>query len=167
LARVAPSINFTNFAIKMIQPTLTLTIQPTARASASMRAARWAPLLASLVLVACAAVPQGTPEEQVRQRASERWQALVAGDFAKAYTYSTPGFKAVVAADAYKDRFRASWHGADVVQVSCAEPAKCTAKVRIDMKYMVKSTHTDSRITTHADESWLLEDGQWSIFQAL
>ena len=47
---------------------------------------RCVPVLAALSLAACATV--GTaPQDQVRQRANERWKALVAGEFSKAYNY--------------------------------------------------------------------------------
>ena len=127
--------------------------------SPARRVSRCLPWLASLLLAACASVPQGAPEDLVRQRATERWQALVAGDFAKAYTYATPAFKATVTADVYKARFgKAAWYGAEVVSVTCPEPAQCTAKVRIEFKAAIKGI---DRITTHFDETWLLEDGHW------
>jgi len=156
----------------MNQSPLISSFQPTAPVGAPVYrrvdARRWLPLLASLVLVACAAVPTGKPEDIVRQRATERWQALAAGDFAKAYAYSTPGFKAVVAADAFRLRFgNASWYGAEVIKVDCPEPTQCTARVRIDMKYLLSNKPGNNKISTHVDEVWLLEDGQWWMFQKI
>lgn len=128
---------------------------------------RWLPLLASLVLAACAVVPTSKPEDIVRQRATERWQALVAGDFSKVYAYSTPGFKAAVSADAFRLRYgQASWYGAEVIKVDCPEPTQCTARVRTDFKFLLKG-QSASKITTHVDETWLLEDGQWWMFQKI
>lgn len=131
------------------------------------RALRWATLLVTLALAACAAVQPAAPEDAVRSRANARWQAMAAGDFATAYSYSTPGFKAVVPADTYKSRFgTASWHGAEVISVTCPEPTQCTARVRIDFKYLLKSKSAD-KISTHTDETWLLENGQWWLFQKI
>lgn len=131
------------------------------------RALRGAALLITVVLAACAAVQPAPPEDVVRSRANARWQALVAGDFAAAYNYSTPGFKAVVATGAYKTRFgSAAWHGAEVISVACPEPTQCTARVRIDFKYLSKSKGAD-KISTHTDEIWLLENGQWWLFQTI
>lgn len=131
------------------------------------RALRWASLLVTVVFTACAAVQPAAPEDAVRSRANARWQALTAGDFATAYTYSTPGFKTVVAADTYRLRFgAAAWYGAEVISVTCPEPTQCTAKVRIDFKYMLKSKGAD-KISTHTDETWLLENGQWWLFQKI
>ena len=141
-------------------------LTPTIGAAGQSRA-RWLPLMASLLLVACATQPTGKPEDQVRQRATERWQALAAGDFAKAYTYSTPSFKAVVAADAFRRRFgNAQWYGAEVINVTCAEATQCEAVVRIDFKYLLKPKSVD-KISTHVTETWMLEDGTWFMFQAI
>ena len=43
-------------------------------------------LFVTLTLAACASLGGGKPEEQVRQRATERWQALVVGEFSRAYS---------------------------------------------------------------------------------
>lgn len=126
-------------------------------------------LCASLALSACASLGSKPPEEQVSQRATERWKALIAGEFSRAYTYNTPGFKAVVTADGYRNRFGGAvmWVGAEVVRVTCAADSnKCDAVVRIDYKPMMVGTK-GSPISTHVDETWLREDGQWWFFQKI
>jgi hypothetical protein len=151
----------------MFQSTHLSSLQTSVSVAVPRRALGWAGLVASLVLAACVAVPTAKPEDQVRSRATERWQALVSGDYLKAYTFSTEGYKAVVKADAYKQRFgAAAWSGAEVVGVNCPEVDKCTARVRIDY-INVMSRKSLNKITTHIDETWLLEGGQWSIFQAI
>ncbi len=126
-------------------------------------------LCASMVLAACASLGSKPPEEQVTQRATERWKALVAGEFSRAYSYTTPGFRAVVTQDGYRNRFGGAviWVGAEVVRVTCsADNAKCDAVVRIDYKAVLGRTR-DSVISTHIDETWLHEDGQWWLFQKI
>lgn len=133
---------------------------------------RWARPCASflgpLLLVACAGLSGATPETQVRQRATERWQALVGGDFNRAHSFNTPGFRAVVDANSFRGRIgnAGSWIGAEVVDVNCLEKAKCVARVRIDFKPVLSRRFGD-KISTHTDETWLLEDGQWWIFQPI
>lgn len=121
-------------------------------------------LLACLLLAGCATTaPVAEPQDLVRDRASARWQALVAGDFAKAYTFTTPTFKKTMTEQAYKGQFaNAQWMGAEVVGVTCAQPAVCVAKVRLDSKVSLPRT-TMKKITTHFDETWVLEDGQWGL----
>jgi len=132
------------------------------------RIAALAPLCASLVLAACASLGGSSPQDRVQERASQRWQALVTGDFTKAYDFSTPAFRAVVNRDSFRGRFTTSvkWEGAEVVSVKCAEPTRCTANVRIDFKPLLGSGFGD-KINTHIDETWLLEDGQWWVFQSI
>ena len=128
---------------------------------------RWSPWLVSLTLAACASFGGGG-ETQVSQRASERWKALVAGEFNKAYSYSTPSFREVVTADGFRSRHGSAvvWVGAEVVSVVCPEPAKCTAVIRLDYKPL-KGGRTGAPFSTHLDETWLLEAGQWWVFQPL
>ena len=132
------------------------------------RAARWALLLATVTLVACATMDKADPQEQVRQRATQRWQALVAGEFSRAYNYNTPSFRAVVTPDGYRNRFggAVNWKGAEVVRVTCPEADKCTARLRVDFKPVLSSPKSPA-VSTHMDETWLLENGQWWFFQKI
>ena len=125
-------------------------------------------LCVALTLSACASLGGGKPEEQVRQRATERWQALVAGEFSRAYRYTTPGFRAVVSPDGYRNRFggAVTWLGAEVIRVNCSEADKCIALARIDYK-PVTGRQSTPKISTHVDETWLFEDGQWWFFQKI
>ena len=144
-----------------MNPTL---LKPTAPTATNRRAATGAAaLLVSLLLAACATAPWAEPQDQVRDRANARWQALLAGNFAKAYTFTTPTFKKTMTEQAYKGQFaNAQWMGAEVVGVTCAQPTVCLAKVRLDSKINLPRT-TLNKITTHFDETWLLEDGQWGL----
>ncbi len=125
-------------------------------------------LCATLTLAACASLDTRKPEEQVRQRSTERWQALVKGEFSRAYTYYTPGFRAAITADGYRNRFggAVTWVGAEVVAVNCPEASKCLATLRIDYKPSL-SRQNSSTIATHLDETWLYENGQWWFFQKM
>ena len=134
---------------------------------------RWAALCATLgvalTLSACASLGGGSnPQQQVSQRATERWQALVKGEISRAYSYNTPGFRAVVTPDSYRYRFGSAvnWVGAEVIRVTCPDADKCTALLRIDFK-PVLSRPGGAPISTHIDETWLLENGQWWFFQKI
>jgi hypothetical protein len=120
---------------------------------------------AGTLLSACASF-QTKPEDAVTQRANARWQALVKGDMAKAYTYNTPGFRAVVDFEGFKGRtgIAGRWHAAQVVNVTCDTPERCKAIIKLEFSTLMPGRSKD-RITTHIDETWLLEDGQWWIFQ--
>ena len=120
---------------------------------------------AGSLLSACASF-QTKPEDAVTQRANARWQALLKGDMAKAYTYSTPGFRAVVDIEGFKGRtgIAGRWLGAQVTSVSCDTPERCKAIIKLEFSTLIPGFSKD-RMITHIDETWLLEDGQWWIFQ--
>ena len=125
-------------------------------------------LCAALTLSACASLGGGNPQELVRQRATERWQALVAGEFSRAYNYNTPGFRAIITPDGYRNRFgnAVTWLGAEVINVNCSDADKCTAQLRIDYKPALNRQRR-FKVSTHVDETWLFEDGQWWYFQKI
>ena len=120
---------------------------------------------AGALLAACAGL-QTKPEDAVTERANARWQALLKGDMAKAYTYSSSGFKAVVNLEGFKSRtgIAGRWHAAQVVNVTCDTPERCKAVIKLEFATLIPGFSKD-RMTTHIDETWLLEDGQWWIFQ--
>ena len=135
--------------------------------SISMRGWRLAWVAVVLSSLAACATLQKTPEEAVKQRASQRWAFLIEREFAKAYELLVPSYRSVVALDAYRSRFGNSvnWTGAEVVSVRC-EADRCTATVRIDAKALLPGNFGNT-ISTHVDETWLLEDGRWWFFQKL
>ena len=123
---------------------------------------------AALALGACATPAGNTPEDAVKQRANARWKLLVARDFATAYNFNTDTFKSLVTLDTYKSRTGASvvWLGAEAVSVKCPEAEKaekCTARIRIDFKPTLRGS--GDQFSTYVDETWLLDAGQWRVFE--
>lgn len=121
------------------------------------------------MLTACTTIGNAqSPEEAITQRANERWNALIAGDMAKAYTFSTPGYRAVVSADAFKNTIGISgrWLDAQVVRVECDTPQRCNAVIRLAFTTLFPGRGRD-RIETHINETWLIEDNQWWIFRKI
>lgn len=130
------------------------------------RQARWLPLVAAL-LSACSAVPTASPQEQLRQRVTERWQALIAADYAKAYSYSTPAYRTLVTPEAYRGRQGTAVQrvAADVFSVDCPEPTHCKVRVVVKAKPPFGKAF-DGLISAPVDEAWVLEDGQWWVVLA-
>lgn len=123
---------------------------------------------AGAALTACATLGNQSAEELVSQRANQRWQYLVAGDFAKAYAFSTSGYRAVVTEQGFRGRVGSAvtWVGAETINVTCSDEIRCVARVRLDYKPILRGRVGD-KYSTHLDETWLREDGQWWIFQDL
>lgn len=135
----------------------------------SRRAALLLAACATALLTACASLQPATPEQAVQQRAQARWQALLAGDIAKSYTYMAPSYRAVVDFERYSGRIggAAKWLDAEVVRVHCESEEKCTARLKITAQPLMPATTKRSPISTGVDETWLLEDGQWWLYQKL
>lgn len=125
--------------------------------------------VAAVALVAgCAALGPQTAEDAVKARASARWAALLKPDMRTAYTFMTPAYRTAFDEEAYRKRRGSAvkWTGAEVVEVRCPEATKCIAKVRIEAKPFMGRKFGDT-IATYAEETWLLEDGQWWLFEKL
>lgn len=125
------------------------------------------PALVAAILAGCAATTPAVPEAAVKARAQQRWQALVSGDVPKAYGMMAPGFRAVTSLDRFRSGLGTSvqWLGAEVVGVKC-EADKCAANVRLDARPLI-GMRPGSQFSTHMEETWILEDGQWWFFQKL
>lgn len=114
-------------------------------------------------LAGCANLPGRDATTTVQERAQARWNALVAGQIDKAYTYTAPSFRAITSYDSYRSSFGsgASWKAADVIDVNC-EPERCEVDVRLRIQLPVRSA---GPITTDTKEVWIRENGQWWLYQ--
>ncbi|MEJ5207643.1 hypothetical protein [Denitratimonas sp. CY0512] len=127
----------------------------------------------TVLLAACgASTPERpgsklAPEEAVAQRAQERWDAIIAKDYARAYEYLTPGTRATTPYEGYARRLLGGvairWTKADVDRVECTEPGVCEAKVYIT--YLVRPAQMGTgNLEGYSPvyEKWLRsDDGQW------
>lgn len=129
-------------------------------------------VLCTAVLAGCAtSVQQHTPpaaEEAVTRLAQQRWDAQLAGEWEKAYSLFTPSYRAIVPLGVYIGQrgTAAQIQAAEVVAVDCASEDLCTAKVRLDFVPLLGARRGPA-LSTHVDERWVREEGQWWLFQAL
>ena len=124
------------------------------------RAVGAAALALVLGLGACATTGPQTPEDEVRARATGRWNALIAKDRERAYQYLAP----TVRANLSFERFREA-HGdtlakaVRVREIEC-ESATCTVRVALDAESFIPGTRGTMLTTVH-HETWVRQDGQW------
>lgn len=120
-------------------------------------------------LSACTSLPSGdlSPEEAVRARAQAKWNAQLAGQWQTVYDFSAPSYRAVVDLDKFRARFGSAvrWLAAEVVSVTCQDEV-CTASVRIESRPALAASKT-APLSTHVDEKWVREEGQWWVHQKL
>lgn len=132
------------------------------RRFARARAARLALLLGVAgVLAACASTP-ATPEDAVRERAQARWDALLAGQWEKAYGYLSPASRAIVSFEAWRANLaRATvWKRAQVHAVSCEVLDRCKTTVIVYHQPLVMGGRMGT-IDSAVDEVWVLDEGRW------
>ena len=117
-----------------------------------------------------AATPEGLSEKQVaalEQRVRERWQALSARDYAKAWEYSTPVYRSVFSKELYVLQFSyAVERELTAVEVLNYDAAAAVASVRAGvMSAPLKQTSTASiamgALPVTVNERWMLVDGEW------
>lgn len=120
--------------------------------------------LLATALAGCASLSGGSdPATAVHKRAQQRWTALVAGQFDKAYPYLAPSVREVMSYDHFRSSFGSggAWQAADVYDVKC-ELERCEAKIRLRIKLPI---HGIESITTDTQETWIPENGQWWLYQ--
>lgn len=122
-----------------------------------------------LALSACATAPREQSadayagksiEEQVRERAAKRWEALIRGDLNTAYGYFSRATRETYPIELYRAKMRpGSWREAKVDSVKCAD-GLC--------EVMVVITFDHSRlkgIVTPVAERWIVQDGMaWYVY---
>lgn len=118
-------------------------------------------LMFGLVLAGCSSWNTLAHEDRLAQRAQARWDALVEGDFERAYEYETPGYRQVYSLQTFKNRFghNVRWQNAKVRAVT---PDGDVAEVRVLLSY--KSLNLEGRLIEGERpvwERWLLVDGEW------
>ncbi len=127
-------------------------------------AATFAAVLSSAVVVAslaagCAALERRPPQEIVKARAQERWDALVKQDFEAAYRFHSPGSRTVTSLADFKASIKPGfWKSAEVNKVECAEE-------RCDVHSTIEYEHGRQRMKTPLRETWIKEGSQWWYVQ--
>ena len=129
--------------------------------------------VSSLALVAAALAGCATfsakPESIVRERATQHWNALIAGEFDKSYEFMPPSLRAVTPVASYKNKFGGAvkWTAAEPTSVNCESQDRCVAHMKVTAKVLAFRGVPAARlppIVNHYDETWIRENGQWWLF---
>lgn len=115
------------------------------------------------LLSACTSVAP-TQNDILEERVNARWSAILAKDYATAYSYYSPGFRAKTSATDLEIKLRmqrVKWTAARFIDKSCTEDV-CT--VNIDLNYRVASPVPGVASWDGFDkisEQWVRLDGEW------
>ena len=121
------------------------------------RLARVATVAAAAIAVSACAIQPQTTEDAVMSRAQQRWDALVAKDFKKAYTYMAPSYRALVTPEDYVKKFGTGgrWTSVAVDSAKC-EAERCQVKVRVEATVRIPipgvRTGSEQSLSSYYDE---------------
>jgi hypothetical protein len=127
------------------------------------------------LMAGCAALGGGltkdtAPEVKaaaVKERSNARWVALIKGDKDAAYTYLSPGTRKLISLEQYRGRVQAiGYRNVEIQKVDC-EPEVCKVGLMLTYDYTpAKGTTSAKGVTTYAEETWVLENGQaWLVWR--
>ncbi len=138
------------------------------RALAEMCDGRYLAVVALAALTAACATltPDSPTEEKVRivtERSAARWQAVIDGDFAKAYGYLSPATRDTVTLAGFTTiASRLSYRAVKVTGATC-EAAKC--RVNLVVTYSGKVGSGTMNVNTPLAEVWIIDHGQiWYVW---
>lgn len=103
-----------------------------------------------------------TPEEQVKLRAQARWDALIASDLDKAYTYEVPEYRKIYDIKQYKSGINPGlWKKAEVVDVACKEECVVTMRIYVTINFARWGEPAD--MNSLLKEQWMrdADSGEW------
>jgi hypothetical protein len=105
--------------------------------------------------------PADQKAQQVRERANERWRALIAGDMERAYGYLSPASRQVTTLAEYRAKVNpAMYRDVRIDEVKC-QAEVCMVRVLLTYDHRLMKG-----ITTPLQESWILERGRfWYVFR--
>jgi hypothetical protein len=103
----------------------------------------------------------GGQEKIVAGMAQARWDAIVRGDYDKAYGMLSPGSRTLIRKEDFIGKSgRVSWISADVRKVDCSGGDVC--EVEVDAKYSYQARRVGKvESNQHLKEKWRSVDGTW------
>ncbi len=114
------------------------------------------------LMMAVSAVGAAEDLEGLRVRAEERWQALIASDFNKAYEFETPAYRALYNIQQFRAKYGNGlrWQSAKVAKMDLQSPGVAIVKLSVGYSFHVsgQGMMDNKGLVT---ETWLFVDGQW------
>jgi hypothetical protein len=125
-------------------------------------------VLTTLLVSGCAGLGSSEPPELiVRKLATQRWQALLARDFDKAYAFAAPGYRKIHSLEYYRSNRQppVRWLSAEIMRVECVQD-RCKVMVELDSKPTIPFAFRGN-IKSGIEEVWVFEDRRWWMLEAL
>jgi hypothetical protein len=140
------------------------------RAERQVGIARFAGVVLLAVLAGCAGgrltkdTPADVLQAAVQERALARWQAIIDGDVARAYTdYMSPGSKETISLEAFRQRVAGSPGIYRKIEPGTVECSGESCKVKVFVWY---DHRLMKGIRAPMEEVWILDKGQaWYVWR--
>jgi len=120
--------------------------------------------LCLLALAACATSSTAARDKSLQQRAQARWDALLAKDYAKAYSYATPGYRSSASVTDFEMAMRlrrVQYVSAEYKEHHCEETV-CNVQIEVGYKVVRPvSGLPEWSSTSQIEERWIKTDGNW------
>lgn len=122
-------------------------------------------ILTGLTLTAC---QRQETSDDIDRKAVERWQAVIDGDYKKAYDYLAPSHRQLENINSYESRMATArlsidWQEVEFVKKDCQE---LTCEVTINMTYVYKfpkRSMGETKGKTTIKENWIKSDNTWYL----
>lgn len=123
---------------------------------------------AAVVLSGCSVLQTGSDEDAVAKRAHQRMAALQALDFAKAYSYMSPGYRDSRSLEALP----ANLPGANITSFTVGTPVcesdRCVVNVHRKYKTMLNVRGRLGQVQeleNNMQQVWIKDGGRWWYYQ--
>ena len=120
-------------------------------------------MFTSIFLTACATSPESAGDT-IEKRAQDRWDALLAGEYEKAYAFYSPGYRSTTSVFDLALRTksqRVQWVSAEYKDHSCDESV-CTVNFLVGFKVVKPVSGLNVwENSTLVGEQWIKTEGQW------
>ncbi|MDG4596944.1 MAG: hypothetical protein P9F75_14865 [Candidatus Contendobacter sp.] len=115
--------------------------------------------------------PAATPMDDARQaqrklleqRVAAKWDALIRKDFAAAYSFTSPAYRKLYSAEAFKRNFgdKVAWQRITVVDVNFQNDDAATVGINLFVVYHDAQSGKPLDMKTYVQEPWVRTEGQW------
>jgi hypothetical protein len=102
-------------------------------------------------------------ESELRERAQQRWDAVVKKDFTKAYSFETPEYRKENSAETFAQQFgrMVRWHMATVEELRYHRDNEAELVIGLDYSFSLPGSDETVRTTGRFKEIWVLLGDQW------
>jgi len=101
--------------------------------------------------------------ERLSERAQQRWDAMVDGDFERAYAFELPTYRNLFTLNTFKAQYAGSRGWVKAAVTSVDEPGGARAKVEIQVSQQIPIAPgaAPEILAATVAEMWLFRDGAW------